>query len=574
MTIHNLEIADKFNRVANLLEIEGANPFRIRAYRNAARVIASCTKNMADLIAKGDDLRKLPGIGQDLANKISTIVATGELPLLKEIEARTPAVLNDLLKIQGLGPKRVQVLYKKLGIRSIRDLKTAILAGKLRKLAGFGEKTEQNILQGIQHVAEYSARIKLSDAFPIADALLHYLKNIKGTAQVICAGSFRRRKETVGDLDMLVAANAGKKIIDQFVAYNEIDNIVTQGETRSTVHLHSGIQVDLRVVPTQSYGAALLYFTGSKEHNITLRRIAQQKKLKINEYGVFKGKKQIAGKSETEIYRLLGLRYIEPEIREERGEIEAARKNRLPKLITLNDIRGDLHLHTNATDGDASLEAMAKAAEDHGYEYIAITDHSKHLTVAHGLDKKALFKQLKTIDKLNAKLKKLVILKSAEVDILENGDLDLSNDILKELDLTVCSVHSTFTLSQKKQTERIIRAMDNPYFTILAHPTGRLINKREAYPIDLERIMAAAKERGCILELNAQPDRLDLNDIHCKMAKEWGVNIAISSDAHSTMQFDNMAFGIYQARRGWLEKANVVNTRSLKQLMALLKRGR
>lgn len=574
MTVHNIEIADKFNRVANLLEIEGANPFRIRAYRNAARVIGSYTKNIADLIAKGEDLRELPGIGQDLANKIATIVTTGELPLLKEIEARTPAVLNDLLKIQGLGPKRVQVLYKKLGIKGIHDLKNAITSGKLRKLHGFGEKTEQTILQGIQHLVEYSARIKLADAFPIADALLRYLKNIKGVTQAICAGSFRRRKETVGDLDMLVAAAGGKKIIDRFVTYNEIDNIVSQGETRSTVHLHSGIQVDLRVVPTASYGAALLYFTGSKEHNITLRRIAVRKKLKINEYGVFKGKKQIAGKTEEEIYRLLGLRYIEPEMREERGEIEAARKNQLPKLITLNDIRGDLHIHTNATDGDASLAAMVKAAEQLGYEYIAITDHSKHLTVAHGLDKKALFKQLKMIDKLNATLKKLVVLKSIEVDILENGSLDLPNDILKELDLTVCSVHSNFNLPQKKQTDRIIRAMDNPYFNILAHPTGRLINQRQAYQLDIERVMAAAKERGCILELNAQPNRLDLNDIHCKMAKECGVNIAISSDAHSTMQLDNMRFGIYQAQRGWLEKANVVNTLSLKQLITRLKRGR
>lgn len=572
MAIHNMEIAEKFTKLANLLEIEGANPFRVRAYRNASRTIGGLSKNISDLIANGDDLTELPGIGEDLAEKIQTIVKTGELPLLKEIESRTPPILNELMKIEGLGPKRVQAIYKKLGIKSINDLKYAIEKGRLRKLGGFGEKIEQKILQGIQHLDQYVLRIKLADTLPIVTSLTRYLKTIKGIDEIECAGSFRRRKETVGDLDILVTAEEGKKIIDRFVKFDEIADIVSQGETRSTVHLHSGIQVDLRVVPKKSYGAALLYFTGSKEHNIAIRKIAVQKKLKINEYGVFKGNKQIAGKTETDVYRQIGLSFIEPELREDRGEIEAARKKQLPTLIKLDDIRGDLHCHTVATDGDSSLEAMAKAAAERGYEYIAVTDHSKHLTVAHGLDKKALFKQIKAIDKLNAKLKNIVILKSIEVDILEDGSLDLPDDVLKELDLTICSLHSKFNLPLKKQTERVIHAMDNPYFNILAHPTGRLINKREPYSIDIEHIIKAARDRGCIIELNAQPERLDLNDIHCKIAKEIGAKITINSDAHSTSQFANMEFGVFQARRGWLEKGDVVNTLSVEQLRKVLKR--
>ncbi len=571
MTIHNKEIAEKFDKLANLLEIEGANPFRVRAYRNAARVISSLSMNVEDLLKQGEDLSQLPSIGNDLAAKIKHVVETGKLPILAEIESRTPPILNQLMEIEGLGPKRIQIIYKNLHIKNMKDLKAAIEKGRLRKLIGFGEKTEQKILQGIQQLGIDVKRIKLADVFSIVTSLIDYLNKIKNIAHIECAGSFRRRKETVADLDMLVIANDGEKVIDHFVKFDEVTKIVSQGTTRSTVYLRSGIQVDLRVVPKISYGAALLYFTGSKEHNIAIRKIAVKKKLKINEYGAFKGKKQLAGKSEKEMYQQVGLPYIPPELREDRGEIEAALKNCLPKLITLEDIRGDLHCHTHATDGNASLEEMAKSAENRGYDYIAITDHSKHLAMTHGFDKKALFKQIKAIDKLNAKLKKLVVLKSIEVDILEDGTLDLPNEILKELDLIVCAVHSKFHLSSVKQTERILRAIDNPFFTILAHPTGRLINQRDPYPLDLERIMHAAKERGCILEVNAQPERLDLNDIHCKMAKDIGVKLAISTDAHSLSQLDYMKFGVFQARRGWLEKKDVLNTSTLQELRKLLK---
>lgn len=566
MTIHNMEVANCFNKVANLLEIEGANPFRVRAYRTAARIINSLSKNISDLVKQGEDLSQLPGIGKDLAEKITIFVTTGSLPLLKEIEARTPPLLNELMRIEGLGPKRIQIIYKKLKIKNISDLKDAIEKGRLQKLKGFGEKIEQKILLGISHVDQYGRRIKLADTFPIVNSLERYLKNFSAVYHVDCAGSFRRRKETIADLDFVVCAKEGKKIIDYFVKYDEIAEVLSQGTTRSTVRLHSGVQVDLRVVPKESYGAALLYFTGSKDHNITIRRIAVKKKLKINEYGVFKGKKLLAGRTEQEMYATVNLPYIEPELREDRGEIEAARANQLPKLVTLADIRGDLHCHTDVTDGKDSLETMAKAAEALGYEYLAITDHSKHLAMIKGLDKTTLLKQMKQIDKLNTKLKSLVILKSIEVDILEDGRLDLENDILKELDFVVGSIHSKFNLSQQKQTERILRAMDNPYLTILGHPTGRLINQREPYDIHIEKIIAAARDHGCILELDAQPDRLDINAIHCKLAKEMGVNIAISSDAHSVSQLNNMQFGVFEARRGWLEKKNVVNTLPLSEL--------
>lgn len=572
MPIHNKEIADTFIKLANLLEIEGANPFRVRAYRNAARIIGSMAPRLSDLVKQGEDLTELPGIGDDLAEKIRSLVNTGELPLLKQVEARTPPILHELMKIEGLGPKRVKVLYKKLGIQHVKDLQTAIKKGRVRKLDGFGEKTEQKILSGIQHLDQYTKRMKLADAVPVVDSLLQYIKQVKGVLQVDCAGSYRRKKETVGDLDILVAADKSERIISAFTRYDEIANVTSQGSTRASAHLHSGFQVDLRVVSKKSYGAALLYFTGSKEHNIAIRKIAVQKQLKLNEYGIFRGDRQTGGQTEKEIYKQLGLSYIEPELREDRGEIFAASKHRLPKLITLDDIRGDLHSHTHASDGDSSLEQMADAAEKLGYDYLAVTDHSKHLTIAHGLDKKALFAQIRRIDKFNSLSKKLVILKSMEIDILDDGSLDMSEDVLKELDMTVCSIHSKFALPPKKQTERILKAMDNLHFNILAHPTGRLINQREPYSIDIERVMNGARERGCILELNAQPERMDLNDIHCKMAKDAGVRIAISSDAHSPSQLSLMRFGIYQARRGWLEKDNVINTRSLKDLKKLFKR--
>ena len=572
MTVHNAEIADLLERLADLLEIEDANPFRVRAYRNAALTVHGYGRSMSELLDEGADLTKLPGIGKEIAAKIKTIVDTGELPALQEVERRTPGALADMMRIPGLGPKRVKTLYKELNIRSVEDLARAIRTGKIRDLPGFGVKTEDMIRRRVEAGAGRERRMKRIDSEEYANSIIAYLKKSKGLKEIEVAGSFRRRQETVGDLDILVTAARGSNTMQRFIKYDEVAEVISHGETRSTVRLRCGLQVDLRVVPTVCYGAALQYFTGSKEHNIELRTLAVKKKLKINEYGVFRGDKRIAGKTEAEVYRTVGLPLIPPELRQGRGEIEAARKGKLPKLIKVTDLRGDLHTHSKASDGHNSIEQMALAARELGYEYIAMCDHSRHVTIAHGLDKKRLAAQIREIDKLNDKLDGIVVLKSTEVDILDNGKLDLPNDILKKLDLRVCAVHYKFNLTRQQQTERILRAMDNPYFNILAHPTGRLINERDPYDVDLERLMEAAVERGCYMEVNAYPDRLDLTDDACRAARELGLKLAISTDAHSTSDLNLIRFGVDQARRGWLEKKDILNTQPLTGLLKNLKR--
>ena len=572
MAVHNAEIADLFERLADLLEIEDANPFRVRAYRNAALTIRGDGRSMSELLEEGADLTELPGIGKDIAAKIETIVDTGKLPVLQEVEARTPGALADMMRIPGLGPKRVKTLYKELNIRSFEDLARALRTNKVRTLPGFGIKTEEMIRRRVETGAGREKRMKRIDSEEYANSIITWLKKSKGLKDIEVAGSFRRRQETVGDLDILVTAARGSNVMQRFIKYDEVAEVISHGETRSTVRLRCGLQVDLRVVPATSYGAALQYFTGSREHNIELRTLAVKKKLKINEYGVFRGDKRIAGKTEAEVYKTVGLPLIPPELRQGRGEIEAARKGKLPKLVEIGDLRGDLHTHSKASDGHNTIEQMALAAKELGYEYIAMCDHSRHVTIAHGLDKKRLAAQIREIDKLNEKLDDIVVLKSTEVDILDNGKLDLPDDILKELDLRVCAVHYKFNLTRQQQTERILRAMDNPYFNILAHPTGRLINERDPYDVDLERLMEAAVESGCYMEVNAYPDRLDLTDDACRTAKELGLKLAISTDAHSTNDLNLVRFGIDQARRGWLEKKDVLNSRSLPELLKLLKR--
>ena len=572
MPVHNSEVVDRFNRYATLLEIQGANPFRIRAYRNAARTIQNLPQSLEAKLAEGKDPDDLPGIGRDLADKIREIVATGRLKALEELERSMPGDLVELTTLPGLGPKRVKILYETLGIEHLEDLAKAARTGKLKTLAGFGAKTEANILKEIEHRRQTTARIRLQEAEEFATPLVAYLGKVPGVKKVIVAGSFRRRRDTVGDLDILVTCKTGADVMKAFVAYDEVADVVSKGTTRSTVVLRSGLQVDLRVVPEASYGAALHYFTGSKAHNIAVRKMAVDRGLKLNEYGAFKGDKRIAGKTEAEIYDLVGLPYIEPELRENRGELEAARKHKLPHLITLDDIRGDLHSHTKATDGKNTIEEMARAAKARGYGYLAISDHTKHVTIAHGMHADGFRRQFDEIDRLNEKLSGFRILKSAEVDILEDGSLDLPDDVLEGFDLTTCSIHYKFNLSAEKQTERILRAMDNPYFSILGHPTGRLLGEREAYEIDMERVMQGALDRGCHLEVNAQPERLDLTDIYCKLAKEMGMKLAISTDAHTTDTLDYMRYGIDQARRGWLEPGDVLNTRSWPDLKNLLAR--
>ena len=572
MPVHNADIADIFNQIADLLEIESANPFRIRAYRNAARLLQGMGQETSAYLKQGKDLTELPGIGKDLAAKIQEILDTGTCQALEKLRKQTPAGLTDLLHIPGLGPKRVHALYHELDVHTPEQLLRAAKDGRVRALPGFGAKTEQSIIADIEAHVQQKQRIKLVTAAQYAVPLVTYLKKVHGVEEVVVAGSYRRRKETVGDLDILVSTAKSDKVMQAFVSYDEVRDVLAKGTTRSTVLLRSGLQVDLRVVGKESFGAALYYFTGSKAHNIAVRRRAQQRKLKINEYGVYKGDKQIAGATEESVFKSIGLPWIPPELRENTGEIEAAEKNQLPKLVELKDLRGDLHAHSKATDGHNTIKEMAQAAREFGFEYLAITEHSRHLTVAHGLDEKRLLKQLEEIDKLNEKLQGITLLKGIELDILEDGQLDLPDKVLAKLDLVVGAVHSKFHLSRAKQTERILRAMDHPHFTILAHPTGRLLETRDAYDVDMPRIIRHARERGCYLELNAQPDRLDLLDTYCHMAKAEGVLISVNSDAHSVNDFDNLEYGIGQARRGWLEKEDILNTRSFSQLRKLLKK--
>lgn len=574
MTVQNAEIADRFEQLADLLELQGANPFRVRAYRNAARFIRGHSRSLAELLDEGADLAELPGIGPDLAGKIATLVRTGHLPLLEQTAKKVPAPLVAMTRIEGLGPKRAQALYKALKIRSLEDLARAARSGRIRELPGFGARTEQLIAQRVERAAIAEHRLRLADAEQVAGPLVDYLRGIDGVKGIEVAGSFRRRRETVGDLDVLVSAARGAKVMDDVVRYEDVAEVQAQGGTRATLRLRNGLQVDVRVVPAAAFGSALHYFTGSKAHNIAVRRMAMARGLKLNEYGIFRGERRVGGRTEDEVFAAVGLPVIPPELREDRGEIDAARRGKLPRLVRLEDLRGDLHCHSRATDGRDTIEAMAKAAAVRGYEYLSINDHSRHVTVAHGLDRKRLLEQVRAIDRLNARLDGITVLKSVEVDILEDGRLDLPDVVLKELDFTVCAIHYGFGYSRARQTARILRAMDNPHFSILAHPTGRLVNAREAYDIDLERVLEAARERGCVMELNAQPDRLDLDDRGCRLAKEVGVKIAISTDAHRVADLELVRFGVDQARRGWLEPGDVANTLPLAELRRVLRQAR
>lgn len=573
MSTTNPDLSRLFRQTADLLEIDGANEFRVRAYRRAARTISDLSASVSDMIQNREDLTRLPGIGQDLAEKIKTIVNTGSLPLLEELEERVPPELMELLQIQGLGPKRIKALYSSLNITDRQSLKQAAQEGKVQEIEGFGPRSEQNILEQLEkETGEEKGRILLAEAEQYAGPLLKALQKADGLKKLCIAGSFRRRKETVGDLDILAACSRDSNLMQLFTGYENVESVVSQGSTRATVILRSGLQVDLRVVPEVSYGAALHYFTGSKGHNIALRKLGVSMDLKINEYGVFKDDERIAGQTEQQVYESVGLHYIQPELREQRGEIQAARENNLPRLIRTEDLKGDLHTHTRATDGRDSLEEMAEAAIQMGYEYLAVTDHSKQVSVAHGLDEDGLRRQMDAIDQLNEKLENITLLKGIEVDILEDGSLDLDDSVLELLDLCVCSVHSRLHLSEKKQTRRLLKAMDNPCCSILGHPTGRIIGQRPPMKLDMEKIMQAAKDRDCVLEINAQPHRLDLPDVHIRQAGEMGLKMAVSSDAHWSKKLDLIRYGVDQARRGWLQDEGVINTRSLKDLRRLLRR--
>jgi DNA polymerase (family 10) len=572
MPVHNNDIAAIFEEIADFLEIEGENPFRIRAYRNGARTVTGLGEELKDMVAGGEDLTKLPGIGKELAAKIHEILETGAAKALIKLQQRIPKTVVEMLKLPNLGPKRVRILYQDLKIKNLKQLSSAARKGRIRALEGFGEKTEKAILEAIEARAQKEKRYKIVAVKPTVDSLIDFLKEVSGVIDVVAAGSYRRCRETVGDLDILITARKSSPVMKRFVEYDAIDKVLSSGATRSSVVLRSGLQVDVRLVAQSSFGAALQYFTGSKDHNIAIRRLGQQRGLKINEYGVFRFEKQVAGRTEASVYRSVDLPCIPPELRENRGEIQAAGDNRLPQLIERKDLKGDLHLHTRATDGRNSLEEMALAAKKHGLKYIAVTEHSDRLKVAGGLDPPRLMQQIEEIERLNDQLKGIWILKGLEVEILEDGTLDLPDAVLARLDLVVGTVHSYFNMPLEKQTERILRAMDHRYFSMLAHPTGRLIDEREPYQVDMTRIIRKARDRGCFLELNYNPRRLDLYDIYCQAAKAEGVLVSINSDAHGINDFSYLAFGVGQARRGWLEKDDVLNTRPLAKLRKLLKR--
>ena len=568
MPVQNAEIATMFDQAADLLEIKGDNPFRVRAYRRAARTIEGLPQSVGSMLAKEADLSELPGIGKDLAGKITGIVESGHFDLLDQLKKKLPGDLGAMAGLPGLGPKRIKLLYDKAKVRTLDDLRRAIKVGKLHGLHGFGPVIEKKLAAALEKpLAE--KRFKLAVAEAEAESLVAFLRD-KG--QVVVAGSYRRRRDTVGDLDILVTSKQGPAVGDKLVGYDNVADVLAHGPTRTTVLLRSGIQVDLRAVPEESYGAALLYFTGSKAHNIALRGIANARKWKLNEYGLFSGKRRIAGASEEEVYRKLGLAYIPPEMREDRGEIALALNGELPRLISAGDMRGDLHVHSDWTDGTASIANMAAAAQACGYAYMALTDHSRRQTMSHGLDPAKVARQLREIDKINGTFKGFTILKGIEVDILKDGELDLPDATLAQLDVVIASVHSFFDLPREAQTQRMIRAMRNPHVSIVGHPSGRLIGEREPYDIDMDAITSTARDLDCYLEINAEPDRLDLNDIHAHMAKSKGVKIAISTDAHSVNAFQYMRFGVDQARRAWLTADDVINTRQFGDLRKLLKR--
>jgi len=567
----NQELADIFDHIADILDIQGENPFKVRAYKKAAQTLENLTTQITSVEAL-EKLGKLPGIGEAITKKIKEHLETGKLNYYEELKKSEYAPLVEFLKIPGVGPKHAKLIYDKLKVKTIPGLEKTAKQGKLRNLFGLGEKTEENILKGVSQVRKFKERFPLAYIYPRAQAMVEELKKNKDVKEITLAGSLKRMKETIADVDILVSSNKPSSIASSFVKLPWVVNILSKGKTKSSIQTKDGFQSDLRIVKPDQFGAAKHYFTGSKAHNIRIRSLGVQKGLKINEYGVFKGKKWIAGKTEEEVFKSIGLPFIPPEIREDWGEIEAAMDGKLPHLVELKDLKGDLHVHTDWTDGQNSIEQMAQSAIERGYEYLAICDHSPTIGITNGLDEKRLPQQIEEIKKLNKKFKNFKLLTGIEVDVRSNGDLDLPNDLLKTLDVVVASVHTKFTQPKEEMTKRIIKAIENPYVDIIAHPTGRLIGKREPYEVDMDKILDAAFSNKKIMELNAYPERLDLNDINCRKAKGKGVKVAISTDSHKDSHLDWIFFGIATARRGWLEPKDVINTLSLEKLMKFLKK--
>ncbi|MGH7521072.1 MAG: DNA polymerase/3'-5' exonuclease PolX [Gemmatimonadales bacterium] len=571
--MQNAEIARLLGDVADLLEISAANPFRVRAYRNAARTVADHPDPLAELVRKGDfDLTDLPGIGGGIAKEITTLVETGTLPQRQQLVATVPPGLLELLRIPGLGPKRVKLFHDRLKVNSVADLKLALDAGRVAKLGGFGPKLLEKIREGVSGKPAGPSRMVLHEAEQYARALVEYLQAGGGIDAIEVAGSFRRRRETIGDLDIVVSCADPAKVITRFGKFGDVTHVAAQGDTRATVRLSSGLQVDLRVIEPAAFGAAIQYFTGSQAHNIELRKIAQAKKLKLNEYGVYRGGKRIAGRTEDEVYKALGLDWIPPELREGRDEIALARDHKLPDLITLEQIRGDLQMHTDASDGKATLADMVDAARSLGYAYIAITDHSKRMSMA-GLQIDELRAQWKDIDRLNGKLRGFRVLKSVEMDILESGKLDLPDDVLAEADYVVATIHYGLKQTERQLTDRLLAAIENRWVDAIGHPTGRILPSRPSYPLDFDVVAKAAANAKCLLEINGS-ERLDLPDTLAAAAKTHGVRFVLSTDSHNQRELGFMRFAVAVARRAGLTAADVLNTRPLPEFLKGLRRSR
>jgi DNA polymerase (family X) len=585
--MENVEIARMLNEYADLLDIQGENPFRVRSYRNAAQTVAGLSQPVAQLIEAGEDLRKLPGIGSGMAEHLKEILETGTLSGLEEVRRALPPTLTELVQLQHLGPKRARQLYDALGITSVSELSAAIGARKVEALPGFGKKSAANLRRALEEFERRTKRFLLADADQLVQPLLRYLRQAPGIIELEVAGSYRRRQETVGDIDILATCENSQPVMQHFQSYRDVDRMEMAGTTRASVVLRSGVKVDLRIVPRRSYGAALHYFIGSKAHNVAVRKLGVERGLRINEYGVFrlpKGKKaeevgkekgeRIGGEKEEDVFRAVDLAWIPPELREDRGEIQAAQQRKLPHLITLDDIRADLQMHSQWSDGAHTIEEMARACRERGYEYCAITDHSKSTRVAGGLDAAGFRKQWEEIEEVRQRLDGIVLLKGVELDILPDGSLDLPDEVLEQFDIVLIAVHSRLDMPKARMTKRVLKALSHPAVHILAHPTGRQIQKRAPIDIDLEAVFQAAKEHDVALELDAQPQRLDLNDVHLHRARELGVKIAIDTDAHSVDHLRFMQYGIDQARRGWLEKEHIMNTLTWPQFHQWLGRRR
>lgn len=568
----NREVALALNEISLLLQIEGKDKFKHLSYARAARSVTGLGEDIETIRVRGE-LEKIPGVGTGISKKIESFLDTGSIKLLDELRVQIPVKVWELDAIPDVGPKTIKLLYQELAVTDLDSLENALNEGKLDGLKGMGKKTLEKMKEGIAIARLGSSRTLMSEALTAAEAVVVELRKLAYVRQIEIAGSLRRRRETIGDIDILVDAVEESKVMESFVSARYVEEVLAHGSTKSAIRTKGGLQIDLRIVPAESYGAGLQYFTGSVDHNVKLRSIGVKKGLRLNEYGLFRGEEKIAGSDEEGIYKALGLAYILPELREDRGEIEAAQEGKLPNLITIDDIRGDLHIHTDQSDGKNTIDEMLTAAAKKKYEYYCLSDHTQSLTIANGMDESRLLNRIEEIDDLNASGNwKMKILKGAEVDILADGSLDIEDSVLSQLDVVTVSVHSRMKDDKKKMTERVCHALENKHVHILGHPTGRLLLKRPEFEINLEDVFETAKKHNVVMELNAHPQRLDLNAGNLRAATRMGLKIAINTDAHYTSELDFMQFGVYQARRGWVTKKDVVNTYSLSNLMKAIKK--